>query len=53
MENSKNRPFPYEREIMELNDGEQLIIHLSGTAFVIRPATNEDLDMNHCGVMDM
>lgn len=39
-----NQSFPYEKHIMSLKEGDEEIIILNGRAFLITPATEDDIE---------
>lgn len=48
----KGKPkFPYQDDLLLLKAGEQLVLYLEGTAFIVRAATDNDFDINPCGML--
>ncbi|WP_192043451.1 hypothetical protein [Paenibacillus lycopersici] len=36
--------FPFEEDILNLANGEEYVVFLRGRAFIIKPATNDDIE---------
>ncbi|WP_336775383.1 hypothetical protein [Paenibacillus sp. MMO-58] len=45
--------FPYKDELLRLKAGEQLVLHLDDKTFIVQVATDQDLDISHCGYFAM
>ena len=39
-----NNQFPFEQDLLQLGEGEEYVIYIKGRAFVVSPASDDDME---------